>query len=175
MEKDRAPSLTATRSALALAVLASLAVNGCHSGSADRGAEEARLMEVSREWARAAASGNVDSILDYWADDAVVMMPDLPTFRGKQAIRSYVQESFKIPGFKISWEPLEAEISKSGDLGYLLERTEVTLPDEAGKLRTHQSRSVTIWRKDSNGNWRNVVDISNAAAPRESGSGPAAS
>ena len=125
-------------------------------------AEERRLMELSREWSRTAATGNIDAVTRYWADDAVVMMAGLPTFRGRVAIRAYVQQSFATPGFRISWEPLEAHVSASGDMGYLIERTEVTLPDSTGRLTTHRSRAVSIWRRSADGHWRNVVDISNA-------------
>jgi len=45
--------------------------------------------------------------------------------RRLNGIRQMVEGSFKIPGFKISWEPKSAEISKSGDLGYLLETTKM--------------------------------------------------
>ncbi|GAA0869755.1 hypothetical protein GCM10009116_15910 [Brevundimonas basaltis] len=121
-------------------------------------------METSREWSQAAASGDVDAIIRYWADDAVVLMSGLPTFRGKEAIRTYVTESMKLPGFRISWEPVEAHVSASGDMGYLLERTQVTVPGPSGGLETQQFRTVTIWRKQGDGSWRNVVDIATPGA-----------
>lgn len=135
-------------------------LSGCAHLPQSGATEESRLMEISREWSRSAASGDVDTIMNYWADDAVVMMAGLPTFTGKEAIRAYVAESFNIPGFAIRWEPLEAHVSASGDLGYILEQTEVTLPNAAGTPTAQRFRAVTIWRKDG-GRWRNVVDISN--------------
>ena len=128
----------------------------------DTSADTQQLMQTSRDWSRAAASGNVDAIVDYWAEDAAVMMAGVPTFRGKRAIRAYVEQSLKTPGFHISWQPLEAHISKSGDMGYLLERSSVTMPGANGKLTTQQFRGVTIWTKGADGQWRNVVDASNA-------------
>lgn len=128
----------------------------------DQSAEEARLLDISREWSRAAGAGNVDAVMRYWADDAVVMMAGLPTFTGKDAIRRYVTESFDMPGFAISWEPLEAHVSASGDMGYIVEQSRVTLPDAQGRPVVHQFRAVSIWRKEVGQDWRNVVDISNA-------------
>lgn len=144
-----------------------LCTSACSTLPDDSSREETHLMEISREWSRAAASGDVDRIANYWDQGAVVMMAGLPTFRGKPAIRTYVSESMKIPGFKISWEPLEAHVSASKDMGYILERTQVTMPDSTGKLRTTYFRAVSVWRKGANRQWRNVVDISNpeAAAP----------
>lgn len=144
---------------LSFAACFCLLAASCASLPTNSANDELRLMETSREWSRAAASGNVDAIIRYWADDAVVMMSGLPTFRGKEAIRSYVAESMKLPGFRISWEPVEAHVSASGDMGYLLERTQVTVPGPTGELETQQFRAVTIWRKQRDGSWRNVVDI----------------
>lgn len=141
---------------------------GCGGEQIDTAAEQQVLMEASRDWSRAAAAGDVDAIVSYWADDAVVMMPDLPTYRGKAAIRTYVEESLKIPGFRISWEPLEAHVSDSGDMGYVIERTRVTMPDLSGRPVTHQARAVSIWRKPEGGIWKNVVDISNGDPAAES-------
>ena len=114
---------------LAFAALVGLSAAGCVSVADSSAGEELRLMETSREWARAAESGNIDAIVRYWADDAAVMMPGQPTVRGKEAIRRSVAESVKVPGFGMTWEPLKAHVSASGDMGYLLERTQVTAPN----------------------------------------------
>jgi hypothetical protein len=52
------------------AILPLLALSACGSGGTDTTAEAARLMETSREWSRVAATGNVDAMLAFWADDA---------------------------------------------------------------------------------------------------------
>ncbi len=149
----------------AIMALVAIAIPGC-STVAHRSpvAEGERLMQLSREWSRAAATGDVDAVVRYWADDAVVMMAGLPTFRGREAIRGYVRQSFAIPGFRISWEPLEVHVSAAGDMAYLIERTEVTLPGADGRLATHHSRAVSIWRRGADDRWRNALDISNAEA-----------
>ena len=126
-------------------------------------AEETRLMDASRRWSALAAEGkNADAVAAYWAEDALLMQVGLPTLRGRDAAHQMVGQAFKIPGFKISWEPIEAHVSASGDMGYIIERSRVTEPGANGNLETHDMRAVTIWRKDSKGEWRNAVDISNA-------------
>jgi ketosteroid isomerase-like protein len=134
-------------------------LSGCSAGH-DVSADTRQLMQTSRDWARVTAGGNVDAIVDYWTDDAVVMIPGLPTFRGKSAIRKYVEQSLKTPGFHISWEPLEAHVSRSGEMGYMLERSSVTMADAKGISTPQQFRALTIWTKGNDGKWRNVVDAS---------------
>jgi ketosteroid isomerase-like protein len=127
------------------------------------GSKEAEvLMELSRQWSAVVASGDLDSAMNYWAEDAVMLPPDLPRVDGKEAIRDHVKTSKDIPGFKISWEPISAHVSKSGDLAYMIERNVTELDGADGnKIVTH-GKVVTVWRKDSAGQWKNVVDIWNA-------------
>ncbi len=65
----------------------------------------------------------------------------------------------KIPGFKISWEPLSVSVSKSGDMAYMIEQNHITMNDSLGKPVTKISKGVTIWRKEADGSWKNVVEI----------------
>lgn len=148
------------------AAAAALWLTGCQR-AVDTAAEEARLMQTSREWSQAAQSRDIERILRYWADDAVIIAPGEPERRGKAAIREYLLASYEVPGFGISWEPLEATVAASGDLGYLLERTRVTVNGPDGRPVAQDYRAVTVWRKESDGEWRNLVDISNAP-PRSS-------
>jgi ketosteroid isomerase-like protein len=124
--------------------------------------DKAALMQTSRDWARAAASGDVDKILSYWADTAIVLEPDRPALVGKKAIRKMVEGTAKIPSFSITWEPERAWVSLTGDVGYLIERNKVSFADSAGKVHTQYGKAVTVWTKDADGNWKNVVDTWNA-------------
>ena len=124
-------------------------------------AEEEKLMQTSRDWSRLAATDSLEKILSYWADDAFVMPPGQPPVKGKAAIRQMLESTSKIPGFRISWEPLSATVSKTGDMGYLLERNQITMTDSTGKPFTQYNKSVTIWRKEADGSWKNVVDMWN--------------
>ena len=122
-------------------------------------------MQFSRDWSRLAATGNLDSILNGWAEDAVMMPPGLPPLQGKDAIKQYVEAAMKLPGFTISWEPVSVHVARSGDLAYMIERNTTTLKDSTGKQVTTYGKVVTVWRKDSTGTWRNVVDMWNDAPP----------
>lgn len=131
----------------------------CNEEKVDTKKEGEKLMEVSREWAKTAATNDVDKIVSYWSDDAVFFSADRPTLNGKKEIRQMVEGMSKIPGFKISWKPISASVSESGDMGYLIEENAFTVNDSAGNPHTTYGRAVTIWKKDKNGEWKNVVEI----------------
>ncbi len=71
-----------------------------------------------------------------------------------------VEESYKIPGFRISWQPQSVEVSESGDMAYIIEDSQISFTDSTGKAITQKNKAVTIWRKQGDGSWKNVVDIS---------------
>jgi uncharacterized protein (TIGR02246 family) len=130
--------------------------------SIDAEAEAAELMRISREWSEVAGSGDLEATLAYWADDAVMLPPGNPPLKGKQAIREFVEASASIPGFAIRWEPLEAHVSPSGDFAFLLERNQFSFQDTTGVQVTEWNKVVTVWRKQADGAWKNVIDIWNA-------------
>ena len=76
-----------------------------------------------------------------------------------------VEGSLKNPAFKITWEPQSAEVSQSGDLAYLLEKTSITMTDSTGKSMTQHFNGTTIWKKQADGKWKCAVDSFSADAP----------
>ena len=136
-----------------------LALMGCSRTAIDTKAEGEKLMQLSREWSQSASKRDVDKTLSYWADDATVISAGDATLKGKAAIRQMVEGSYKDPSFQISWEPQQAEIAQSGDLGYLLEKTTIMINDSTGNPVKHQYNSVSVWKKQADGAWKNVLDV----------------
>ena len=134
----------------------------CNENSINTKTEGEKLMQLSRDWSKSAATDSIEKTISYWAEDAIVMSPGEPALKGKQAIRGMIEGSSKIPGFRISWEPLSVVVSKSGDMAYMIEQNQITVNDSLGNPITQYNKSVTIWRKESDGSWKNVVDMWNA-------------
>ena len=125
--------------------------------------EKERLLQRDAEWARVASEGrDVDRILSYWTEDAVVMPPGLPSVVGQAALRRYVEDSLQIPGFRITWKSKNVTFSPDGHLAYLFSRNAVTMNTPEGTPMTTEGRAVTIWRREPDGEWRCAVDIWNA-------------
>ena len=125
----------------------------------DKAAEAEKLMETSREWAKSKSN---EEYLSFWHENAKLMQPGQATLHGHKDISVMLKSTEDIPGFAVDWEPQEAHISESGDMGYLIEKTSFTMNDSLGNPMTEFYKTVTIWKKQEDGSWINVVDIFNA-------------
>jgi ketosteroid isomerase-like protein len=127
------------------------------------GSERDRLLERDANWAKLASEGgDVSEIVSYWTEDAVVIPAGMPNVVGKDAIREYVESSLAIPGFRISWSSSDAEVSGDGTLGFVLSSNEISMDGPDGEQVVSRGRAVTVWRRDSDGEWRCAVDIWNS-------------
>jgi len=150
---------------IGISLLFALLVGGCSEATVDQEAEGQELMQLSRDWSAMIGAGDLEASIDLWADDAFMLPPDLPVLTGKPEIREYVLGAASIPGFKINWEPVSAHVSQSGDMAYLIERNVIEVDGEYGEKIVTHGKVLTVWRKDPDGQWKNVVDMWNAAPP----------
>ena len=123
----------------------------CAACQAPRPKEDARaeILRLDAEWSRDAKEGkNVDRIVSYWADDAVVMPPGSPPIVGKAAIRDFVVNSLKTPGFSIVWNATDVTLPEDGKLAYAIETNRVTLTGVDGKPLVIDGKAVTVWRHE---------------------------
>jgi ketosteroid isomerase-like protein len=137
-------------------------VVGCSHRNFDPVAEQTKLLQRDKEWADLAYAGkDVEKIVSYWSDDALLIFPGQPVLEGKAAIRAYVATSLNTPGFKIQWVSEKPVFSPDGKLAYMRGTDELTVPGPNGTPITLHQRGISVWRVDSDGQWRCVVDISN--------------
>jgi len=137
----------------------------CNQAKVDFKAEEAAIMKTDSMWAALAREGaDVNKIVSYWSDDAVVIAPGQPVVKGKAALLKMVTDSKNIPGFNISWRSANVNFSPDGKLAYLSSENLITMTDSAGKKISMPGRGYTIWRKEADGDWKCAVDIWNSPA-----------
>ncbi len=131
--------------------IALLAVAGAHAEEVDLEKAVGSLIAAEKAYAKLAADkGFREASISVFADDAVIFVPN--AVNGKK----FWREAKKDP--VISWRPIFASISRSGELGY------TTGPWESRKSRDVEKPDafghfVTIWQKNKGGVWKVALDV----------------
>ena len=134
----------------------------CNQTKVDLAAEKAALLKTDSTWAALAKeSKDADKIVSYWSDDAIVMAPGQPPVKGREALRRMVEDSKNIPGFSINWKSSDVHFSPDGKMAYMSGENLMTMNDSTGKKINIPGRGYTIWNKQTDGEWKCVVDIWN--------------
>jgi ketosteroid isomerase-like protein len=139
-----------------------IALSACAPPPFDAVGEGKKLAARDAEWANVSLEGkDIEKIVSFWTEDGRVIQPGQPVYDGKAAIRGFVTEALKMPGFKIHWVSEPPVFSADGTMAYLPGVVEVTVADDKGVATTSKSRALNVWRKDSDGVYRCVMDINN--------------
>lgn len=110
------------------------------------------LVNTEREFARTAAAKNTrDAFLAFLADDGIVFSPG-PS-NGKKTWEARPVR----PGL-LSWEPIYADISAAGDLGYDTGPWEFR-PKGAEDKPAAFGNFMTIWKKQADGTFKFMLDL----------------
>ncbi len=133
------------------AVICLLCGVGC--GSSDgTGATVKDLVDAERRFARdALAEGVKSAFLKNLADDAVVFRP-YPV-SGREWFLGQPETSALL-----SWEPVVADVSDAGDLGYTTGPWSYSA-EGAGVEPNVFGEYASVWRKPPKGHWRVVIDV----------------
>src|SRR2546421_55183 len=116
-----------------------------------RQANRLAIIEAERAFARAAATkGTRDAFLEFLADDGIIFQPG--PVNGKQ----FWQARTPRKGL-LSWEPIFADVSLAGDMGYTTGPYEFR-PNGAGDKPTAFGQYFTIWKKQTDGSWKVALD-----------------
>ena len=120
------------------------------------------MADAERAFARAAtAVGWRDAFLEYFADDAISLTPEVSP--AKDGLRKQPSTPFSI--FELVWEPRTGEVAASGDLGWLTGPS-TSVSRKSAEPRTSHGCYLSVWRKQPDGTWRVLIDVgANAPEP----------
>jgi ketosteroid isomerase-like protein len=109
------------------------------------------LVEMEHAFAKAAATkGTRDAFLEFLAEDGIIFQPD--PVNG----RKFWSERQPRKGL-LSWEPVFADVSRAGDLGYTTGPWEFR-PNGPDDPPVAFGQYFTIWKKQADGSWKAVLD-----------------
>jgi ketosteroid isomerase-like protein len=118
-----------------------------------------QLRKADRDFAAAVAAHGVDAWVAAFASDGI-QIDEAGVTKGSAAIRQLMTAALADPKVLLDWQPVSAAAATSGDLGYTIGRWQVRVRAHPDSVLSH-GNYVTIWRRQSDGNWKAAVDIGN--------------
>jgi ketosteroid isomerase-like protein len=135
---------------------------GVRSSANAKPATAETLRQLEGEFMKAAAEKGSEGYMSYYAEDAVEVPNGEDAIQGKANIA-------KTMGFlddkknQLTWTPVGADISASGDLGYTWGTYEFRSQDKDGKPIVAHGKYTSIWKKQKDGSWKVALDMGNAS------------
>ncbi len=130
---------------------------------------EAELMDADRAFNAATSESGVEGWASFFAEDAAMVQSGVGEIRGKEAIFATMAPYFAT-GARLSWEPLRAEVSGDGTLGYTIGEYRSETVGADGESLSGRGLYVSVWRREGDGSWRVVMDLGNPVdVPTEEG------
>jgi ketosteroid isomerase-like protein len=122
-----------------------------------------------QEVLKASIAEDIGIIMPLFAEDAVLMPPNDTTVFGKDEIRSWWEEYFSF--FRItSVVQTERDVTVAGNQAFERYSFSVTIvPKQRGARILDDIRSLTVWRREPDGNWRITHSMWNSTKPVGSG------
>jgi ketosteroid isomerase-like protein len=145
--------------AVALLLMAGIAVSLAQKSNPT--ADEQAIRKLDRDWSAAANSKDVEKTVSYYADDASAFPYNAPIATGKEQVRQMWSHLVSLPGFALTFGPTKIAVAKSGDLAYEFGTFELKSNDAQGNSTTTLGKSVVVWKKQPDKEWKVVVDIFN--------------
>ncbi|MSR06544.1 MAG: hypothetical protein EXR93_05705 [Gemmatimonadetes bacterium] len=128
-----------------------LALAACRPGG---DAARNSLLEADRVFARQSQIHRLDAWLDAVGDSGVVLRLNGAATRGPAGVQDRLAPLFADSTYTLTWEPLYADVSASGELGYTVGLSQSGHRGPSGQPEVNAAKYVTVWRKRADGTWR---------------------
>jgi ketosteroid isomerase-like protein len=113
----------------------------------------------------ASLSGDVNTLVGIFTDDAILMPPNDATVYGKDEIRSWWEEYFTF--FRVtSSVQTEREVTAAGNQAFDRACFSVTIiPKQHGPRIRDDIRTLNVWRQEPDGTWKISHQLWNSTKP----------
>ncbi len=127
---------------------------------ADKDSEAAKIAAQNTAWLAMAAAGDAAGIGNLYTSDGTFMMSNAPIVIGPKKIADAWAGLMKLPGVSITFETVQLDIAKSGDLAMDRGRYELRFDGQNGPVRD-VGKFIVVWKKVA-GEWKVAADIFNS-------------
>ena len=121
------------------------------------------LLETDKAFEAYSFEHGISEAFVNFADESAIMLINKGDIvRGKTSIAEFLKKD----NGSLTWQPEFADASLSGDLGYTWGYSKYVIKDILGKEEIYYSKYTTVWKKQSDGSWKFVLDMGNSGPNR---------
>ncbi|MGE5233874.1 MAG: YybH family protein [Acidobacteriota bacterium] len=136
------------------------------AGAAPPPASTADLLAADRAFEAATVARGAAGWGSFFAAEGIAVPPSGPLPKGgPAAAEAEMKGLFADPKAALRWQPEQAVLAKSGELGYTIGSYELHATGPGGNPVTRKGRYLTVWRRQADGSWKVLADIGNVAPP----------
>jgi ketosteroid isomerase-like protein len=148
-----------TRILTGLVVGLALAASATAQDLSPREQAVAEIMQTDRDFAAMAAAETISDAFGHYMHsvEGMLVRGSNEPIRGEAAIREEFADY--PPELVLHWDPSEGYASEAGDFGVTWGWYFVHPDGDLATPPSGRGKYVTIWRRDSDGNWRGLLDM----------------
>lgn len=146
---------------LLLGGLAACQPNRAPVADANVEADLASIRAEADAWSKAITDKDLEKTLSFYAPDAQYLSAGRPAASTPDERRRLWVEDYATPGFSSDETTTKIEVARSGDLAYQRGTYVLSAADDKGKVTRSAGKFVVVWKKQSNGQWKAIIDIDN--------------
>lgn len=163
--------------AIAITASALVLLSGCdrmhrhyYGHKVDAAKVEQQLRAIETQWKADYNAHNIDAIAGHYADDATLINPGAALATDAASRKAGITQFVADPSLKLDFAADRVQVAKSGDLAYTRGHYTMETTDPATKKpKTEAGTYLTVWQRQSDGNWKAVEDSVIPGAPAAAG------
>lgn len=130
------------------------------TSSLDSEKSKQELLQVDRDFSKLSKEKGMNkAFIEYLANDGVLLRPNRMPMTGREKITEWFSKPDT--SFSLTWEPLFADVSESGEMGYTYGIYRVEMDSPEGEPVTTEGTYLSVWKRDKEGHWKFVADTGN--------------
>ena len=132
--------------------------------AADIAAARTAIEAANTDAMAAMVAGDVARWASHYTDDAIMMLPNAPAMRGRAEMEAGVKAmlaTMSVSDMRFTTE----DVLLAGDIAVETGSNEMTITPKGGKAMVDKGKYLTTWKRQADGSWKIVRDISNSNLP----------
>lgn len=153
-----------------LALALGVALAGCSNAAssseakADPAAAATAVREIEAGVLNALKAKDADKAAGYYADTALIAMPDSTPLAGRAALAAQLKKDLEDPAFVYDFMNQKLEVSKAADMAYSRGGFRLEYSDPKTKKTKYVNGTyVTVFQQQADKSWKIVEDIATPA------------